>query len=52
MRENIQKIIQYFSKKDIRFVISICFSIVAVCGSVFIGTSLYLRFSAANETAL
>lgn len=52
MRENIQKMIQYFSKKDIRFVISICFSIVAVCGSVFIGTSLYLRFSAANETAL
>ena len=28
---------QYFIKKDIRFIISICFSIVAVCGSIFIG---------------
>lgn len=43
---------QYFIKKDIRFIISICFSIVAVCGSIFIGISLYLRFSAENETVL
>ncbi len=52
MKQNIQNIIQYFTKKDIRFVISICFSIVAVFGSVFIGTSLYLRFSAVNEATL
>lgn len=52
MKQKIQSMIQYFTKKDIRFVISICFTIVAVCGSVFIGTSLYLRFSAANEAAL
>ncbi len=52
MKQNIQNIMQYFIKKDIRFVISICFTIVAVCGSIFIGTSMYLRFSAANEAAL
>ena len=52
MKSNLQNIIQYFTKKDIRFVISICFSIVAVFGSVFIGVSLYLRFSAANEATL
>ncbi len=52
MKKDIQNIIQYFTKRDIRFVISICFTIVAVCGSIFIGTSLYIRFSAANEAAL
>ena len=30
MKQNIQNIMQYFIKKDIRFVISICFTIVAV----------------------
>ena len=52
MRENIKKWIQYFRKRDIRFVISICFTLIAVCGSVFIGMSLFFRFSAANEAAL
>lgn len=52
MQENIKKWIQYFRKRDIRFVISICFTLIAVCGSVFIGMSLFFRFSAANEAAL
>ena len=52
MKKKIRNIMQYFIKKDIRFIISICFSIVAVCGSIFIGISLYLRFSAENETVL
>ncbi len=49
MKQNIQNIMQYFIKKDIRFVISICFTIVAVCGSIFIGTSMYLQFSEAEH---
>mgnify|MGYP005776304253 FL=1 len=52
MGENIKKWMAYFRKRDIRFVISICFTLVAVCGSAFIGMSLFFRFSAANEAAL
>lgn len=38
-----------FRRGKIQFLLSICFTIVAAAGVVFIGMSLFLRFSAVNE---
>lgn len=42
----------YFRKKNIQFMLSICFTVVAALGVLFIGTSLFLRFSRVNEVAV
>ena len=39
----------FFKRGKIQFILSICFTIVAAAGVVFIGMSLFLRFSAINE---
>lgn len=39
----------FFKRGKIQFLLSICFTIIAVAGVIFIGMSLFLRFSAINE---
>lgn len=52
MSEKIQEFIQYFRKKNIRFLLTICFTLVAVTGVMLIGTSLFIRFMTANEATI
>ena len=52
MANKIQKLIQYFRKKNIRVLLSMCFTFVAVAGVLLIGTSLFIRFRTANEATV
>lgn len=48
-RDFIEKISGFYRKKSIQYMLSLSFTIIAVVGFVFIGTSLMIRFSTANR---
>lgn len=48
-RDFIEKISGFYKKKSIQYMLSLSFTIIAVVGFVFIGTSLMIRFSTANR---
>ena len=43
------KIISYYKKASIQYIISISFTIVAVIGMIVVGGALYLRFNNSTE---
>ena len=47
-----RKVLQSYQKRSIQFMISLSFTVVAMAGMIFLGMSLYLRFTSATETML
>lgn len=51
VKRQIEKASDFYRKKSIQFMISISFTFIAVIGTIFMGTSLFLRFTAVAEAS-
>ncbi|MEM1483240.1 histidine kinase [Oscillospiraceae bacterium PP1C4] len=49
IKQHLRRLTKDFQKKNIQYMISISFTIVAMVGMVFLGLSLYLRFAISTE---
>ena len=49
IRARIRQFFKAFQKRNIQYMISISFTIVAITGMLFLGMALYLRFAASTQ---